>query len=184
MAKVLSREEELQRVGRALRTLSGSNRALLRVSERQQLLQEICRVVVEEAGYRAATVVQAERNDQGRYAVLAQVGHDAAFEELRQRTWSVADDDHSATGIALRTGEPCLINDVQNSQQVADVWHEFHRRHGFGAVLSLPLRVGGELFGALTILAPEADAFDEFEREPLLEAAADLAFGLETLQAR
>jgi diguanylate cyclase (GGDEF)-like protein len=51
-------------------------------------------------------------------------------------------------------------------------------------VFALPLHVGGQVFGALTILAPEPDAFDEFEREPLLEAAADLSFGLETLDAR
>ena len=63
MAEVPSREEELQRTSRALRTLSGSNRALLRATDREGLLREICRVVVEEAGYLAASVVQVAPED-------------------------------------------------------------------------------------------------------------------------
>src|SRR5439155_15898559 len=64
------------------------------------------------------------------------------------------------------------------------VWRDVSRRRGFGSVLSLPLRVDGEIFGALTIGAPEPDAFCEQERAPLMEAADDLAFGLATLRTR
>ena len=182
MARVVSGDEELQRVSRALRTLSGSNRALLRANDRQELLQEICRVVVEEAGYCAAAVVRAEHDERHSVTPLAHVGDDAAFAGLQTMTWD--EQEHSATSIAVRTGEPFLANDVQNSPLIAPTWREFHTRHGFGSVYALPLKLGGQVFGALTILAPEPDAFDEFEREPLLEAAADLAFGLQSLEAR
>ena len=182
MAGPVSRDEELQRVSRALRTLSGSNRALLRARDRQELLQSICRVVVEEAGYRAATVFRAEHDERHTVTPLAHVGSDEAFATMRTMTW--ADHEHSVTSIAVRSGQPCLVNDVQNSPLIAPEWREFHRRNGFGSVYSLPLIVGEQVFGALTILAPEPDAFDQFEREPLLEAAADLAFGLQSLDAR
>ena len=182
MARLVSRDEELQRVSRALRTLSGSNRALLRMNDRQDLLREICLVVVEEAGYCAAAVVRAEHDERRSVTPLAHVGDDAAFAGLQTMTWT--DQELSATSMALRTGEPCLVNDVQHSPMIAPAWRDFHKRHGFGSVYALPLKLGGQVFGALTILAPEPDAFDEFEREPLLEAAADLAFGLQTLAAR
>ncbi len=182
MARPVSRDEELQRVSRALRTLSGSNRALLRADDRQELLQAICRIVVEEAGYCAAAVVRAEHDERRSVTPLAHFGDDAAFAGLQTMTWD--DQAQSATSIALRTGQPCLVNDVQNSPLIGAEWREFHSRHGFGSVYALPLKPGEQLFGALTILAPEPDAFDEFEREPLLEAAADLAFGLQMLDAR
>ncbi|MFL6699714.1 MAG: putative bifunctional diguanylate cyclase/phosphodiesterase [Vitreoscilla sp.] len=182
MARLMSRDEELQRVSRALRTLSGSNRALLRANDRQELLQAICRVVVEEAGYCAAAVVRAEQDERHSVTPLAHVGDDDVFGGLQTMTWD--ERTRSATSIALRTREPCLVNDVQNSPLIAPAWREFHGRHGFGSVYALPLMLGQQLFGALTILAPEPDAFDEFERQPLLEAAADLAFGLQTLAAR
>ena len=184
MARAPSREQELKRTSRALRTLSGSNRALLRLVDREALLKEICRVVVEEAGYGAAIVVRVEGGDKQVFMPLAVLGHESAFQEVHEANWFGAEADRSATSIAVRTGSPCLINDIPRNPDVPDGWRDFNLRHGFGSVLSLPLRVGGEVYGALTIVAPETDAFDEFERAPLEEAAADLAFGLETLQAR
>jgi diguanylate cyclase (GGDEF)-like protein len=174
---------ELQRLGRALRTLSGSNRALLRAADEPGLLQEICRVVVEEAGYAAAIVARAEHDDLRRITPLTKVGPDEVFEELFALTWDDSEQGRSATGTAIRTGMPCLVADVDGGT-LGPMWRDFARRHGFGSVLSLPLRVDGEVYGALTILAPESDAFQEPEKAPLMEAADDLAFGLQVLRAR
>ena len=63
MKKPRTHQEELERVSRALRTLSGSNRALLRAEDEASLLREICRVVVEEAGYYSALVSRAEHDE-------------------------------------------------------------------------------------------------------------------------
>ena len=184
MARALSREQELQRTSRALRTLSGSNHALLRLVDREALLKEICRVVVEEAGYGAAIIVRVEGEGQQVFTPLAVLGHETAFQELHDAHWFGAQADQSATSVAVRTGRPCLVNNIPDNLDLSAGWRDFTQRHGFGSVLSLPLRVDGRIYGALTIVAPEPDAFDEFERAPLEEAAADLAFGLETLQAR
>jgi len=184
MARTLSCEQEFQRTSRALRTLSGSNHALLRLVDREALLKEICRVVVEEAGYASAIVIRVDAGDPPVFTPLAVLGHEAAFQELHDAHWFGPEADRSATSVAVRTGKPYLVNNVPENPNVSTGWRDFNRRHGFGSVLSLPLRVDGQVYGALTIVAPEPDAFDEFERAPLEEAAADLAFGLETLQAR
>ncbi|WP_461518954.1 cache domain-containing protein [Porticoccus sp.] len=47
----LQNEKILQDVNRALRTLSGGNHALIRANEELELLQDMCRVAVEEGGY-------------------------------------------------------------------------------------------------------------------------------------
>jgi diguanylate cyclase (GGDEF)-like protein len=179
MKKPRSTQEELERLSRALRTLSGSNRALLRADDESSLLREVCRVVVEEAGYRAAMVGRAEHDEDKTITPLAQIGLD----ELAQTfTWADTDQGHSATGTAIRTGMPCLINNIVDHPSA--IWREFARQRGFASVLSLPLRVEGGIFGAIAIAAPETDAFDEKELELLTEAADDLAFGLETLRLR
>lgn len=179
-----SKQEDLERLGRALRTLSGSNRALLRVgSGEAALLQEICRVVVEEAGYRAAFVARAEDDAERSIAFLAQAGAAQPQQELWKLTWADTEQGRSATGTAIRSGEPCVVNDIDDSV-LSSFWRDFGRSKGIGAILSLPLHVDGRVFGALTILAPEAHAFCELERAPLLEASEDLAFGLALLRAR
>ena len=176
-------QQELRRLGRALRTLSGSNRALLRTEDEQSLLKEICRVVVEEAGYASAIVVRAEHDERKSVTLLTQMGPEEVLDELSAMTWDESDQGRSATGTAIRTGMPCLVTDVDNGT-LGPAWRAFARRHDIGSLLSLPLRVDGEVYGALTILAPESDAFQEPEKAPLLEAADDLAFGLHVLRAR
>jgi diguanylate cyclase (GGDEF)-like protein len=102
---------------------------------------------------------------------------------MEQFTWADTEHGRSATGTAIRTGQPCIINDVGNGMLSAH-WRDFARVEGFGALMSLPLVVDGRVFGALTILAPEPHAFCELERAPLMEAAEDLSFGLHVLRAR
>ena len=89
MKKPRSKQEELERLGRALRTLSGSNRALLRADEEASLLREICRVVVEEAGYSAARVGRAEHDEGKTITQLAQAGDEVPVADLQQAlTWA------------------------------------------------------------------------------------------------
>jgi diguanylate cyclase len=174
---------ELQRLSRALWTLSASNRALVRADNEQSLLQEICRVVVEEAGYVSAIVARAEHDARKHVAILTKAGPQEALAELCAMTWDDSEQGRSATGTAIRTGRPCLVTDVDGGT-LGPMWRDLARRHGFGSILSLPLRVDGQVYGALTILAAESDAFQEPEKAPLLEAADDLAFGLQVLRAR
>jgi diguanylate cyclase (GGDEF)-like protein len=181
-----SSQEDFQRLSRALRTLSGSNRALLRVEGGEAaLLQEICRVIVEEAGYSAAVVSRAEDDAAKTITPLARAGSALAYEGLRDAafTWADTEEGRSATGTAIRTGLPCVVNDLE-SGVLSTSWRDFARNAGAGALLALPLHVDGHVFGALTILAPEAAAFCVRERAPLLEAAEDLSFGLRILRAR
>lgn len=175
--------QELQRLSRALWTLSASNRALLRAQDEQSLLLEICRVVVEEAGYACAMVTRAEQGDHRRVTTLTRVGPEPAIDELCIMACGEPEQGRSAACTAIRTGRPCLFGDV-DSGALGPAWRDVARRHGFGSLLSLPLRVDGEVYGALTILAPEPDAFQEPEKAPLMEAADDLAFALQVLRAR
>ena len=183
MNKPRTPHEELARVSRALRTLSGSNRALLRAEEEASLLREICRVVVEEAGYYSALVSRAEHDERKSITPLAMVGDETGPPDPQGFTWADDERGRSATGIAIRTGEPCVINDI-SADAYPQTWRERARARGVGSLLSLPLRIDGEIFGALTIAAPETDAFEEQEMQVLMEAADDLAFGLQALRTR
>lgn len=183
MQDIGSQQDERDRLERALRLLSGCNRALLRARDQDALLRDICRVVTEEAGYRLARIGQAEHDEARSVTVLAQAGVETDGKELAVLCWSDTEHGRSATGMAIRTGAPCLINDVQRGE-FPELWRDFSCRYGIGSLLALPLRIDGEVFGALTIGAPEADAFGGRERQILDEVADDLAFGLEVVRLR
>src|SRR5438552_1136774 len=88
MKQPRSKQEELERLGRALRTVSGSNRALLRADDEPSLLREICRVVVEEGGYYSALVGRAEHDERKTITPLAMVGDKTGLPEPSPFTWA------------------------------------------------------------------------------------------------
>ena len=63
-------------------------------------------------------------------------------------------------------------------------WRDRAARYEYGSVAALPLRCNGELSGALTIYAPEPDAFNSDEIGLLEELAEDLSYGLDLLVIR
>ncbi|MCY1284939.1 diguanylate cyclase (GGDEF) domain protein [compost metagenome] len=175
--------EELEYLNRALRTLSGCNRALLRAEDEGFLFQEICRVVVEEGGYRMAWVGRAEQDEGQTVTPMAHVGLDQNYVDSLNMTWADRERGHGPTGTAIRTGVPTISRNIQTDPRVTP-WRENAITHGIASVLSLPLRVEGQVFGALAICAKEPDAFGERELELLSEAADDLAFGLQALRGK
>ena len=54
---------ELLRLNRALRTSSAVNRAQHYATDEEALIKEVCRIIVEEAGYRVAFGTRAERDE-------------------------------------------------------------------------------------------------------------------------
>jgi diguanylate cyclase (GGDEF)-like protein len=175
--------EELEYLNRALRTLSGCNRALLRAEDEGFLFQEICRVVVEEGGYRMAWVGRAEQDEGQTVTPMAHVGLDQDYVDSLNMTWADRERGHGPTGTAIRTGTPTISRNIQTDPKVTP-WRENAITHGIASVLSLPLRVEEQVFGALAICAKEPDAFGERELELLSEAADDLAFGLQALRGK
>lgn len=175
--------EELEYLNRALRTLSGCNRALLRAEDEGFLFQEICRVVVEEGGYRMAWVGRAEQDEGQTVTPVAHAGLDQAYVESLKITWADRERGRGTTGTTIRTGSPTITRNILTDPRLSP-WRESATTHGIASVLSLPLRVEGQVFGALAICAKEPDAFGERELELLSEAADDLAFGLQALRGK
>jgi diguanylate cyclase (GGDEF)-like protein len=170
-------------LNRALRTLSGCNRALLRAENEATLLQDICRVIVEQAGYRLAWVGRAEHDPAQTVTPVAHAGLEQAYVDSLNISWGENARGHGPSGTAIRTGQPSLAQNLLTDPNTAP-WREGAIQHGIASVMSLPLRVEGQIFGALGIGAPEPDAFGPQELELLSEAAEDLAFGLETLRIK
>lgn len=172
-------------LNRALRTLSGCNRALLLVEDEATLLQEICQVIVEQAGYRMAWVGRAEHDEAKAVTPVAHAGVEQAYVDSLNISWADNERGCAVTGTAIRTGRLSLVRNLLTDPKTLP-WSEGARKHGIASFLSLPLplRVEGEIFGALGIDAPEPDAFGAQEEELLTQAAEDLAFGLQALRTK
>jgi PAS domain S-box-containing protein len=174
--------ETLQKVSRALKAITECHQALIRATNETELLNEVCRIIVEVGGYRMSWVGYVEDDAAKSIRPMAHRGFDDGYVEQLQITWADTLWGRGPTGRALRLGKPTLCRDTLKDPKFAP-WREEAQKRDFHSVLSLPLK-GFVLFGALTIYARDPDAFDAEEINLLMGLANDLAYGIMALRAR
>ncbi|RZA35341.1 MAG: EAL domain-containing protein [Lysobacteraceae bacterium] len=186
----------LQCILRAHRTISASNRTLLRATDECQLLHDMCAVAVEQGGYVRAGVIYADQGPAKALRWMAWMGREDGraapidVHELNQAgyTWADAPLGQDATAIAIRTGKPFIRHDVLTGPVFQDAAYAALRQRaeqgGYRSLTAFPLICGKEVIGALFMAAAEPEAFDDREIGLLSELADDLAFGIHTLRLR
>ncbi|HVO63685.1 MAG TPA: PAS domain S-box protein [Terriglobales bacterium] len=177
-------EEALSRLNRELRAISYCNQALLRATDEQSLLDEICRIVCEAAGYRMAWVAYAEHNEAKSVRPAACTGIEEAYLSNLGITWGETERSCGPTGTTIRTGKTCCIQEFATDPGLAP-WRESGLLRDFRSAIALPLKdEHTNTFGCLSIYAAQPNAFTSEEVRLLEELAGDMAFGIVTLRSR
>ena len=168
-------EQRLRRAERALATLSDCNQVLVRVATEAELLERICRTIVEVGGYRLAWVSRAEQDEARTVHVIASFGADSGDVAQTEISWADPPQGHAPTGTAIRDGRLVIAPSLTPGGAGAPA---------AGVAIALPLWIDGRVFGALTLHADETYAFDDAEVRLLHELAEDIAFGLKAMADR
>jgi len=176
--------QALRRLNRALLAYSGCNRALIRATDETSFLTEMCRVIVEEAGYRMAWVGLARDDARRTVEPVAQAGAEDGYLAEIDITWGDEPHGLGPTGTAIRTCTPQVAQDLRHDPAYAP-WRDAATARGYASSVALPF--DGEAdhaLGVLNVYAAEPHAFDEAEVALLTELADDVAHGIRTLRGR
>lgn len=176
-------EKDLLRTNRALRVLSTGSSELIHAETEPGLLEAICRVCVDQGGYRMAWVGFAEHDKAKSVRPVARAGFEDGYLERTSMTWKGNDHGEGPTGRAIRTGEPQVSHNFVTDSSMAP-WRDEAIKRGYRSSVALPLKHASGTFGMLAIYSDESDAFDATELRLLKELAEDLAFGIVTLRDR
>ena len=175
--------KELRRLNRALRALSACNQALAQATSEQELLNQICDIVVRVGGYRMAGIAFAEQDDHKTVRPMAHAGYDTGYLERSDLRWSDTPAGRGPAGTAIRENRICLFSDTA-SDPLFEPWREAALQRGYAAVICLPLRVAGLAFGVLAIYAGQPNSFEGSEVELLSEMANNLSFGITAIRSQ
>jgi len=177
-------EAERNRLNRELRAISTCDQLLMRAEDEQTLLNDICRVICDEAGYRMAWVGFPENDKAKTVRPIAWAGTENGYLEQARVSWADTDRGRGPTGTAIRSGDSACIQDFATETEAA-VWRVSALREGYRSSIALPLKDESEsTFGALTIYSTRPNAFLPDEIRLLKELSGDLAFGIRVLRAR
>jgi CheY-like chemotaxis protein len=172
------REQEvrLQRLTRTYRMLSSTSSAILRLRTRGDLLDEVCRIAVDQGGYERVAISLIDSDTR----VLKPRACAGADTELLRAADSATLDSEGEPGMlerAIRTGSPSVRNDLVGEPQSAEQ-DEILIAHGYRALAALPLLIDGTPIGVVTLYSAQREIFDEAELGVLLELTANLGFAL------
>lgn len=177
-------EARLRRLNRELRAISECNQVLVRADDERSLIDAICRIVCDDAGYRMVWVGYAENDVTRPLHPVAWAGADAGY--LAHSGFTLADMGwgHDPGEAAIRTGEIDVIDDFASDPRAAS-WREAALQRGYRSSIALPLKdEGARPFGVLCIYSADPHAFTKDEQRLLGELADDLAFGIVSLRTR
>ncbi len=184
IGQFLARQEQqrhIARLNRIYAVLSGINSTIVRVREREELLREACRIVVQAGGFRLAWLglVDAKAN---RVKPLAWGGAGEDYIGLMPLGLDEnAPSEYGLAGRAIKERKAMIVDDMAKDTRVALDKQAGER--GFRSLAILPLFVAQEPVGVLALYADTPGFFDaEDEMRLLLELAGDIAFALEHIE--
>jgi PAS domain S-box-containing protein len=172
-------QAEIERFGRLYVASSRVSHAVVRSRSRQELLDEVVRVLV----------------DVGRFAMALISWHDPATKELipvarfgdvhgyvdRVRMFTdERPEGQGPAGTAFRTATPYVCNDFWKDSRTLQ-WREAARESGWRASAAFPILIAGSPRGLLSVYASEPGTFGPDQVELLEQVTLDVAFGIEHL---
>lgn len=168
--------EARSRTRRALRTLSLGNELLVGTHSEHDLLQGMCRIVAEQAGYPLVWVGFWGEDD---------ALHDVAAAGASAGCGAGAGEFGAAGFLAdLRGGGEAVVYNDLATEAPDEPWAARLRDAGFAALAVLPIRIEGLTDGILAIHTEQAGTLDQDEMEMLSRTADNLGYGLAARRAR
>jgi PAS domain S-box-containing protein/diguanylate cyclase (GGDEF)-like protein len=173
-------EQKIARLSRIRAVLLAVRTAILRLDDRDRILQEACRVAVADGGFAIAFACVHDPAT-GIGAVVAHSGRSAALVD-RFVVTTAADSPYAGrpANRALREKRVALSNDVAADASLAAV-HDELRRQGVGAIAACPVLVDDRAVAVVLLFASAVGFFDAEEVELLEVLSADLSFALDRL---
>ena len=171
-------QERIARLDRAKAVLGGVDHAIVHLPDRQQLLEEICRVAVDKGGFKLAWIGMVASD--GTVQPVAQAGATGYLKGIRV----VARDEPAGggpVGTAIRENRPVVVEDVERDATMAP-WRSRARKFGLRYIAAFPIRIDGTVTGACQFYAPQAGFFDEKELSLLAQVSDDISFALTAME--
>jgi diguanylate cyclase (GGDEF)-like protein len=170
----------LQRLTRTYRMLSSMSSAILRLRNRIELLDEVCRIGVHQGGYErvAISLVNPGTNAlRPQACATSGTGSEGAADSMKLESGGQTD----LAQRALASGLPAVLNELADCPQSLAQNRTLIVR-GYRAVAALPLFIDGTAIGVIKLYSAQNDVFDDAEVGVLLELTANLGFALQYLE--
>ncbi|PIE71425.1 MAG: Fis family transcriptional regulator [Deltaproteobacteria bacterium] len=169
--------KELGKMRRFIKILSRCKKAFIHEKSEEKLLVEICRIIVEAGNFPFVWIGFTDDDHKIGITPVATFGYEDNYLKAIDLSWSERGENPTPVGSAISTGTVFNIPDIDAKGNFSSWQYEAIMR-GFGSVVAFPLKNESTVFGAISIYAHDAHAFEADKVELLTELAGDIACGV------
>ncbi len=156
--------------------LSACDKAIIRKTSRTELFDQICRNLVELCDFGLVWIGIMEA-DQAHIEPVAHFGKGWNYHDWIKLTVEVGPFSGPVSTV-VETGQPHWSAHIA-SDPVLKVMHGLAAQQGWHSAAVVPLTLSERCIGALSLYAPQSQAFNEKERELLLQLASNVSYALD-----
>jgi signal transduction histidine kinase/CheY-like chemotaxis protein len=178
-AEQLKAAKQIEFLNRLLLTLSEVNELMVREKDRQRLLEETCRIVVERAGFRMAWV--GEVRPRAHVTPVASAGAVEGYLEGIDIRYDGSPTGHGPSGTAIRERRTVAVDDVA-ADPLMTPWRDGALLRGYRSLVTVPIVVADRVFGVFVVYSTERRIFHGEALSLLERLAHDMAFALEVME--
>ncbi len=171
-------EEQLRRTNRLYAVLTRINEAIVRIRHPASLLDEACRIAVEEGRFPMAWVALCEPKQPAVVRVAACSGDTAGILRMALGDGDKTTLDEGHIARANAAGRQQIVSRLDLDPQ-PEPWKELLLAHGLTSLAAFPLFITDRVVGSFNLYSDRSFPFDGEERRLLESLTADLSFALE-----
>ncbi len=180
-ADIETKSRNLQKVNRALITISEANQTAIQATDENKLVQEVCDILIKNAGYRMVWVGFAMDDEQKSVKPIAWAGYTEGYIEKLNASWADTERGRGPMGTAIREKRTVINPDFSKNPDFKP-WYEDATKRGYKGSVVVPLFSENRVFGAINIYAAETGLFNADEVKMLEELAGDLAYSIVSIR--
>lgn len=172
-------ETQLFHLNRLYKMLSEVNTAILRIHEADELYIQLCRVAVEDGGFKMAWIGLVDPATK-RVVPAYSYGDTGGYLDTVTIYATDVPEGMGPTGRAICEGRNMICSDVEYDPIMLP-WKDRALKQGFRSSAAIPLRQGGVVIGAFTIYAGTPQFFTDEELALLTSLAYNISFAIDAI---
>jgi PAS domain S-box-containing protein len=173
-------ERQVVLLNQVFTLISRVNEAIVRLSDRQTLFQETCRIAADLAQFELAWVGWWD-GAAGELRPVASAGHEEGFLTGTGAGEHSCSQSRRPVETVVQESRVVLCQDIEQDPDTQP-WRAAALARNYRSFISLPLKQGGVTVGAFTVYANVPRFFSAIVTESLIEVAADVSFALDLFE--
>ncbi|MBA4317616.1 MAG: hypothetical protein C0412_04370 [Flavobacterium sp.] len=172
---------ELNKINRVYSLISQINNLILRSKNREELLQEICRIAVTYGKFRMSWIGMLDDDSKNVNTAAFYGVEDGYFSNDNKISILDEPSGQGPTGTAMREGRTIICNNIATDFMM-ERWRERAKLRGYRSSIAIPIVVLDKIIGSFNLYSEDTNSFSSEEEVELLEKITqNIAFTLESI---